>query len=99
MKKCASSMNVWEESMSLDDRTTYRKIKEWEGFQEALRNDDREHFKELMNRIYRYAPSIEATPDYEQDYALLLSLLFDQHKTLERLKKENEKLREKAGLS
>ncbi len=85
--------------MSLDDGKIDQEIRAWRDFQNSLRSNDRERFRQMMNQAYRYASSIQATPDYEQDIALLLSLVFDQHKMIEWLKKEKERLRKKTDLS
>jgi len=84
--------------MSLDNDAIELRVKGWKGFWDSLRSDDRELFKRMMNSTYKYASSIQSMPDYEQDLALLLSLVYDQHKTIEWLKKENGKLKKKAEL-
>lgn len=85
--------------MSLDNSAANEKIRSWKGFQEALRSEEKDQFKKMMSIVYNYAPSIQVIPDYEQDLALLLSLVFEQHKTIERLKYETELLKKKAGLA
>lgn len=85
--------------MSFDSIKVEEKIaREWKGFHEALRSYDRMLFREMMNFVYKYLPSIQTMPDYEKDFAILLSIVFDQDKTIKWLKKETERLKKKLGL-
>jgi hypothetical protein len=85
--------------MSLDNYKIDEKINDWITFQDSLRNEDREQFKNMIRHVYVYGASINATPEYKQDLAILISLILDQHKTIEWLKKENERLKKKVYMT
>lgn len=72
-------------------------IATWQGFAEALRADDREAFKEMLNQAFSYAPAFVKARKPNATEVLFISLLLSQHKTLrwlartlQRLKHENE---------
>jgi len=67
-----------------------KEVQRWSGFARALRKDDRECFKELMDicRIYGSAGSNAIRPVLFE--AIVMCILVEQQKTLNRLKKDNE---------
>jgi len=79
--------------MSLSDREIMLELESWRGFADALRAEDRELFLEMLRECYEYIPSMHAKASPFSAEALLMSILFVQHKKIGRLAKELEKLR------
>jgi hypothetical protein len=67
-----------------------REIQRWSGFARALRKDDREAFDQLIDicRNYASAGSNAVCPVFFE--AMVMCILLDQQKFLNRLKKEYE---------
>jgi hypothetical protein len=81
--------------MSLSDREIMEELESWKGFGDALKAEDRELFTEMMRQCYEYIPSMHAKASPFTAEALLMSILFAQHKRIARLVKEMEVLRKK----
>jgi hypothetical protein len=81
--------------MSLSDREIMEELESWKGFGDALKAEDRELFTEMMRQCYEYIPSMHAKASPFTAEALLMSILFAQHKRIARLVKEMEELRKK----
>ena len=66
-----------------------KEIQRWSGFARALRKDDRETFEELMDvcRNYSSAGSNATRPVLFE--AMIMCILVEQQKTLNRLKKQS----------
>ena len=66
-----------------------KEIQRWSGFARALRKDDRETFEELMDvcRNYSSAGSNATRPVLFE--AMVMCILVEQQKTLNRLKKQS----------
>jgi hypothetical protein len=79
--------------MALLDSDIVKEIESWRRFADVLRTDDRELFKEMMRLCYEYIPAMEAKGSPFPSEPLFMSLLFVQHKTIERLRREVERLR------
>jgi hypothetical protein len=64
-----------------------REIESWKGYAQALRMDDRQLFQRMLERCYRYAAAVNAKPEALSTEALLMSILLEQEKEIERLEK------------
>jgi len=84
--------------MSLSDRDIMEELESWKGFGDALRAEDRELFTEMLRQCYEYIPSMHAKASPFSAEALLMSILFMQHKRIVALANEMEELRKKKGL-
>lgn len=82
--------------MSLSDREIMEELESWRGFGDALRAEDRELFTEMLRECYEYVPAMHAKASPFSTEALLMSILFAQHKKIARLLKEREELGKKA---
>ncbi|HYR04137.1 MAG TPA: hypothetical protein VEO75_02010 [Nitrososphaerales archaeon] len=82
--------------MSLSDRDITEELESWKGFGDALKAEDRELFTEMLRQCYEYIPSMHAKASPFSAEALLMSILFVQHKRIARLTSETEELRKKA---
>ncbi len=81
--------------MSLSDKEIMEELESWKGFGDALKAEDRELFTEMLRECYEYVPSMHAKASPFSAEALLMSVLFVQHKRIARLAKEIEELRKK----
>ena len=79
--------------MSLSDREIMEELESWKGFADALRAEDRELFMGMLRECYEYIPSMHAKASPFSAEALLMSVLFVQHKRISGLVKELEELR------
>ena len=79
--------------MALSDSDIFKEIDSWRRFADALRADDRELFREMMRLCYEYIPAMEAKGSPFPSEPLFMSLLFLQHKTIEWLRSEIERLK------
>jgi hypothetical protein len=82
--------------MSLSDSEIMEELESWKGFGDALKGEDRELFTEMLRECYEYVPSMHAKASPFSAEALLMSILFVQHKRIARLVKEMEGLGQKA---
>lgn len=82
--------------MSLSDGEIMEELKSWKGFGDALRAEDRELFTEMLRECYEYVPSMHAKASPFSAEALLMSILFAQHKRIAHLLKEREEQGKKA---
>lgn len=64
-----------------------REIESWKGYLQALRLEDRRLFKLMLERCYRYSAAVNAKPEALSTEALLMSILLEQEKEIERLEK------------
>jgi hypothetical protein len=81
--------------MSLSDREIMEELESWKGFGDALKAEDRELFTEMMRQCHEYIPSMHAKASPFTAEALLMSILFAQHKRIARLVREIGELRKK----
>ena len=79
--------------MSLSDKEILQELESWKGFADALRAEDRELFTKMLRECYEYIPSMHAKASPFSAEALLMSVLFVQHKRIARLVKEIGELR------
>jgi hypothetical protein len=82
--------------VSLSDREIREELESWNGFGDALKAEDRELFTEMLRECYEYVPSMHAKASPFSAEALLMSVLFVQHKRIVALASEVEELRKKA---
>ena len=59
-----------------------REIQAWNGFAEALREEDRVLFLRMLKQCYKYVDSINSKGEYYSTESLLISLIFVQHKII-----------------
>ena len=81
--------------MSLSDKDIMEELESWKGFGDALKAEDRDLFTEMLRSCYEYIPSMHAKTSPFSAEALLMSILFMQHKMIASLTKEAEELRGK----
>lgn len=81
--------------MNLTDREIMEELDSWKGFGDALKAEDRELFTKMLRECYEYIPSMHAKASPFSAEALLMSILFVQHKRIARLVKEMEQLEKK----
>jgi len=79
--------------VSLSDKEIMEELESWKGFGDALRAEDRELFTEMLRACYEYIPAMHAKASPFAAEALLMSILFVQHRRIAQLKKENEELK------
>ncbi len=82
--------------MSLSDKEIMEELESWRGFGDALKAEDRELFTERVRQCHEYVPSMHAKASPFSAEALLMSILFMQHKRIVRIAREIEELRKKA---
>jgi len=81
--------------VSLSDKDIMEELESWKGFGDALKAEDRDLFTEMLRSCYEYIPSMHAKTSPFSAEALLMSILFMQHKMIASLTKEAEELRGK----
>ena len=59
-----------------------KEIESWEGFAASLRAEDRELFKRMLDECYRYATAVNAKGEPFPAEALLMTLIFVQHRMI-----------------
>lgn len=84
--------------MSLTEQDIEKELRSWDGFANALREEERRLFREMLACSYENAPAIQAKPSPFPLEALFMSLVFSQHIMIENLKREIEELKEHQGL-
>ncbi|MDA4115375.1 MAG: hypothetical protein OK442_02330 [Thaumarchaeota archaeon] len=84
--------------MSLSDREIVEELESWKGFGDALKAEDRELFTAMLRECYEYIPPMHAKASPFSAEALLMSILFAQHKRIARLAREAEELRKKRAV-
>ena len=57
-------------------------IQSWNGFADALRDEDRAIFLRMLEQCYQYVDSINSKGEYYSTESLLTSLVFVQHKII-----------------
>ena len=65
-------------------------IKEWDGFKQALRREDRRLFEQLMQRGRRHASAASYAVRPHPTESLLMSILLEIEKDLDRLERNRE---------
>ena len=65
-----------------------REVQRWSGFARALRKEDREAFEQLIDICRNYASAGSNATRPVLFEPMVLSILLDQQKTLNKLKKE-----------
>jgi hypothetical protein len=77
--------------MSLSDKEIMEELESWKRFGDALKAEDREMFTEMLRQCYEYIPSMHAKASPFSAEALLMSILFAQHKKIARIAREMER--------
>jgi hypothetical protein len=70
-------------------------IDSWSRFVESLRLEDRELFKNMVQKIWTYSDAVEICKDEYTTEALLLSILISQQKTINWLTNQIEQYKQK----
>jgi hypothetical protein len=81
--------------MSLGKSRIVKEIDSWRPFGEALRADDRELYRQMMQRCCEYLPSMEVKAEPFPNDSLFMGLVFLQHRMIEELTRKIEKLERK----
>ncbi len=81
--------------MSLDKSKVVREIESWRPFGDALRADDKELYKRMMQQCCEYLPSMEARAEPFPSESLFMGLIFLQHRMIERLTRKVENIERK----
>jgi hypothetical protein len=81
--------------MSLGKSKIVKEIDSWRPFGEALRADDRELYRQMMQRCCEYLPSMEVKAEPFPNDSLFMGLVFLQHRMIGELVKKVEKLERK----
>ena len=81
--------------MSLGKSKIVKEIDSWRPFGEALRADDRELYRQMMQRCCEYLPSMEVKAEPFPNDSLFMGLVFLQHRMIDELVKKVEKLERK----
>ena len=79
--------------MTLFDAELIDELDSWGRFANALREEDKELFEEMLKLCYEYFPAMQAKGSPFLSEALFMSLLLVQHKTILRLTAALEKLK------
>jgi hypothetical protein len=72
-----------------------REIESWRPFGDALRAEDRERYRRMMDRCCEYLPSMEVRAEPFPNEALFMGILFLQDGMIERLTRKVEALERK----
>jgi hypothetical protein len=59
-----------------------REIESWRGFADSLRAENRELFKKMLGDCYRYSEAVNAKGEPFPAEALLMAVMFSQHKMI-----------------
>ena len=81
--------------MSLGKSKIVKEIESWRPFGEALRADDRELYRQMMQRCCEYLPSMEVKAEPFPNDSLFMGLVLLQHRMIDELVKKVEKLERK----
>lgn len=81
--------------MSLGKNKVVREIESWRPFGEALRTEDRELYRQMMQQCCEYLPSMEVRAEPFPSESLFMGLIFLQHRMIEQLTRKVEKLERK----
>ena len=81
--------------MSLGKSRIIKEIDSWRPFGEALRTEDRELYRKMMQRVCEYLPSMEVNAEPFPNDSLFMGLVFLQHRMIEELTAKVEKLERK----
>ena len=81
--------------MSLGRSKIVKEIESWRPFGEALRADDRELYRKMMQRCCEYLPSMEVSAEPFPNDSLFMGLIFLQHRMIGELTEKVERLERK----
>jgi len=81
--------------MSLGRSRITKEIENWRPFGEALRAEDRELYRKMMQRVCEFLPSMEVKADPFPNDALFMGLIFLQHRIIEDLTERIDRLERK----
>ena len=81
--------------MSLSDAEIMEEMESWRGFGDALKGEDRELFEEMIRSSYEFIPSMHAKDSPFAAEALLMGLIFAQHRKIVRMGEELAELRKR----
>jgi hypothetical protein len=81
--------------LSLGRSKIVREIRSWSPFGDALRVDDRELYRKMVQDCCEYLPSMEARAEPFPSEALFMGLIFLQHRIIDQLTRQLEDLERK----
>jgi len=81
--------------VSLGRSKIVKEIESWRPFGEALRADDRELYRKMMQRCCEYLPSMEVSAEPFPNDSLFMGLIFLQHRMIGELTEKVERLERK----
>jgi len=65
-----------------------QEIKKWNGYERALRGNDKQFFEELMNMARNYAPEARSAEKNIVFQPMLMSMILAQNKRIKRMEEE-----------
>jgi hypothetical protein len=77
-------------SLFPDKDSLSREIESWKGFVMALRGDDKRRFERLLEVCYKYAVAIGTKPESLSTEALLMAIILEQERAIQRLEEARE---------
>ena len=78
--------------MSLDESLIAKEIEGWRPFGDALRAEDRELYRKMMDQCCEYLPAMEVKASTFPNEALFMGIIFLQHKIIQQLVTKVQKL-------
>jgi len=75
-----------------EDNALDREIENWRGFASVMYEQDREMFARMMSEAKTYAKAAKNAPTKEKAEALIMTLIFQQQRMINRLLATLEKL-------
>ena len=93
LKECLESKNMLlftdekdNNDINIDQNSSstilQRELKKWKTYSNILRQPNRDLYNEMIQSIYKYSSAIDAKGENYATESLLMSLLFEQHKIL-----------------
>jgi hypothetical protein len=70
-------------SLFPDEDVLTKLIASWESYADTLRGENRDIFKKMLIDCYKYSQAINAKGEPFADEALLMALIFSQHKMID----------------
>jgi hypothetical protein len=83
--------------LSLADGEIEKELRSWDRFADALKGEERRLFREMMASSYENAPAMQVKSSPFPMEAVFMSLVFSQHRTIAKLRREIEELKEEMG--
>jgi hypothetical protein len=81
--------------MSISKSKIVDEIESWRAFADALREEDRGLFRQMVQQCYEYLPAMEARSEPFPSESLFMGLIFMQHRIIEELSEQVRQLHAK----